>query len=298
MAKRLNFVNDIQNNDGTANQAVKNSVPTWANKTKVGGRSHDEILRLELELECAKRTMRAVNAERRKADRREAEQRHDYITALVAMAGKYSDAIEAIAASMNTVYSQVTPSGVASAHNARLRDEATCNANCDRDTLHIVEEETVQDASVREAKKKTAKKDATTTTAKTTAKKTTTAKTAAKKDATATTAKKTTTGKCGKGKYTSKSKKAVQYEEEYTVTAKNGAVYRVGHFHHTKTDEELWAVSAVEYSDEAKTWLKDTFGVYWSAYAGGFLFDYKPDTYLRRGSAKKTATKKTAKKNA
>lgn len=282
MAKKLNFVNDIQNNDSTANKAVKNNVPTWANKTKVGGRSHDEMLRLELELECAKRTMRAVNAERRKADRREAEQRHDYITALVAMAGKYSDAIEAIAASMNTVYSQVTPSGVASAHNARLRDEATCNANCDRTTLHIEDEATVQDASVTRAKKttttakKTAKKDATTTTAKTT------------------TAKRSTASK-GAKKYTPKAKQGVKYEDEYTVTAKNGVVYRVGHFHHTKTDEELWAVSCVEFSDDAKTWLKDTFGVHWSPFAGGFLFDYKPDTYLRRGSAKKTATKKTAK---
>lgn len=286
MAKKINFINEIQGADVTANEAVKNTVPTWANKVKTGGRSHDEMLRLELELECAKRTMRAVNAERRKADRREAEQRHDYITALVAMAGKYSDAIEAIAASMNTVYSQVTPSGVASAHNVRLRDEATCNANCDRTTLHIVEEKTVQDASVREAKK-------TATAKKTTAKKTTTTATTAKKTATA----KTTTGK-GKGKYTSKSKKAVQYEEEYTVTAKNGVEYKVGHFHHTKTDEELWAVSCVDYSEDAKTWLKDTFGVHWSPFAGGFLFDYKPDTYLRRGVAKKGTTAKKTAKNA
>ena len=285
MAKKLNFVNGVQSNDTTANKAVEASVPTWANKTKVGGRSHDEMLRLELELECAKRTMRAVNAERRKADRREAEQRRDYITALVAMAGKYSDAVEAIAASMNTVYAQVQPNGVASAHNTRLRDEATCNAGCDRSTLHIVEEKTVQDASVREAKK--------TATAKTTAKKTTTTATTAKRS----TASKGTASK-GKGKYTPKAKKAVKYEEEYTVTAKNGVVYRVGHFHHTKTDEELWAVSCVEYSEEAKTWLKDTFEVYWSAYAGGFIFSYKPDTYLRRGVAKKTTAKKTAKKNA
>ena len=290
MAKKLNFVNDVQGNDVTANEAVKNSVPTWANKTKVGGRSHDEMLRLELELEYAKRTMRAVNAERRKADRREAEARHEYITAIVAMAGKYSDAIETLA-KCGVTYAQVQPSGVGVAHNKALRDEATCNANCDRTTLHIVEEKTVQDASVREAKK--------TATAKTTAKKTTTAK---KDTTTATTAKKTTTAKTttgkGNGKYTSKSKKAVQYEDEYTVTAKNGVVYRVGHFHHTKTDEELWAVSAVEYSDEAKAWLKDTFSVYWSAYAGGFIFSYKPDTYLRRGVAKKGTTAKKTAKNA
>lgn len=275
MAKKLNFVNDVQGNDSTANQAVKNSVPTWANKTKVGGRSHDEMLRLELELECAKRTMRAVNAERRKADRREAEARHDYITALVAMAGKYSDAIEAIATSMNTVYSQVTPSGVASAHNARLRDEATCNANCDRTTLHIEDEATVQDASVTRAKKTA-----------------TTAKISTASKGTSTASKGTSKGA---KKYTPKAKQGVKYEEEYTVTAKNGVQYKVGHFHHTKTDEELWAVSAVEYSEDAKVWLKDTFEVYWSAYAGGFIFSYKPDTYLRRGSAKKTATKKTAK---
>lgn len=285
MAKKLNFVNGVQSNDTTANKAVEANVPTWANKTKVGGRSHDEMLRLELELECAKRTMRAVNAERRKADRREAEQRHDYITAIVAMAGKYSDAIETLA-KCGVTYAQVQPSGVGVAHNKALRDEATCNANCDRDTLHIVEEKTVQDSSVREAKK-------TATTAKKTAKKDTTTATTAKKTATA----KTTTGK-GNGKYTPKAKQGVKYEDEYTVTAKNGVVYRVGHFHHTKTDEELWAVSCVEFSDDAKTWLKDTFGVHWSPFAGGFLFDYKPDTYLRRGSAKKTATKKTVKKNA
>lgn len=275
MAKKLNFVNDVQGNDSTANKAVEANVPTWANKVKTGGRSHDEMLRLELELECAKRTMRAVNAERRKADRREAEQRHDYITALVAMAGKYSDAIEAIAASMNTVYAQVTPSGVADIHNRTLRAEATVHNGSD--TLNIPEEATVQDASVIRAKRE--------------AKKTTTAKkdTTAKKTAT----KKTTTGRGGK--YTPKSKKGVQYEDEYTVTAKNGVQYKVGHFHHTKTDEELWAVSCVEYSEEAKTWLKDTFNVYWSAYAGGFIFNYKPDTYLRRGTAKKTATKKTEK---
>ena len=273
MAKRLNFVNDIQNNDSTANQAVKNSVPTWANKTKVGGRSHDEILRLELELECAKRTMRAVNAERRKADRREAEQRHDYITALVAMAGKYSDAIEAIATSMNTVYSQVTPSGVADIHNKTLRAEATVHNGSD--TLNIPEEVTVQDASVIRAKREV--------------KKTATAKS---------TASKSTASKGNGGKYTPKAKKAVQYEDEYTVTAKSGVVYRVGHFHHTKTNEELWAVSCVEYSEDAKTWLKDTYGVYWSAYAGGFIFSYKPDTYLRRGVATKTTAKKTEKKNA
>ena len=281
MAKKLNFVNGVQSNDTTANKAVEANVPTWANKTKVGGRSHDEMLRLELELECAKRTMRAVNAERRKADRREAEQRHDYITAIVAMAGKYSDAIETLA-KCGVTYAQVQPSGVGVAHNKALRDEATCNANCDRDTLHIVEEKTVQDSSVREAKK-------TATTAKKT---TTTAKKTAKKDTTT-----ATTGK-GNGKYTPKAKQGVKYEDEYTVTAKNGVVYRVGHFHHTKTDEELWAVSCVEFSDDAKTWLKDTFGVHWSPFAGGFLFDYKPDTYLRRGSAKKTATKKTVKKNA
>lgn len=281
MAKKLNFVNGVQSNDTTANKAVEANVPTWANKTKVGGRSHDEMLRLELELECAKRTMRAVNAERRKADRREAEQRHDYITAIVAMAGKYSDAIETLA-KCGVTYAQVQPSGVGVAHNKALRDGATCNANCDRDTLHIVEEKTVQDSSVREAKK-------TATTAKKT---TTTAKKTAKKDTTT-----ATTGK-GNGKYTPKAKQGVKYEDEYTVTAKNGVVYRVGHFHHTKTDEELWAVSCVEFSDDAKTWLKDTFGVHWSPFAGGFLFDYKPDTYLRRGSAKKTATKKTVKKNA
>ena len=284
MAKKINFINEIQGADVTANEAVKNSVPTWANKIKVGGRSHDEMLRLELELECAKRTMRAVNAERRKADRREAEQRHEYITAMVAMASKYTDAVETLA-SMGIAYAKVQPSGVGVAHNKALRDEATCNANCDRTTLHVVEEKTVQDASVREAKK--------TATAKTTAKKatakkaTTTAKTTAKKD---------TTGKGGK--YTSKSKRGVKYEDEYTVTAKNGVEYKVGHFHHTKDDTELWAVSAVEYSEDAKTWLKDTFGVHWSPFAGGFLFDYRPDTYLRRGVAKKTTAKKTAKKNA
>lgn len=292
MAKKLNFVNGVQSNDTTANKAVEANVPTWANKTKVGGRSHDEMLRLELELECAKRTMRAVNAERRKADRREAEQRHDYITAIVAMAGKYSDAIETLA-KCGVTYAQVQPSGVGVAHNKALRDEATCNANCDRDTLHIVEEKTVQDSSVREAKKTATTAKKTTTTAKKTAKKDTTTATTAKKTATA----KTTTGK-GNGKYTPKAKQGVKYEDEYTVTAKNGVVYRVGHFHHTKTDEELWAVSCVEFSDDAKTWLKDTFGVHWSPFAGGFLFDYKPDTYLRRGSAKKTATKKTVKKNA
>lgn len=276
MSKKLNFVNQVQANDATANEAVKNNVQPWVNREKTGGRSHDEMLRLELELECAKRTMRAVNAERRKADKREAEARHDYITALVAMASKYSDAVEAIAVSMNTVYAQVTPSGIGEAHNKTLRAEAVCNENCDRETLHIEEAPSKQDASVR-------------------AKKTTTAKKTAKDTTTATTAKKTTTGKGGKGKYTPKAKKGVQYEEEYTVTAKNGVQYKVGHFHHTKTDEELWAVSCVEFSDDAKTWLKDTFGVHWSPFAGGFLFDYKPDTYLRRGSAKKTATKKTAK---
>lgn len=279
MAKKLTFINGVQSNDTTANEAVKNNVQPWVNKVKTGGRSHDEMLRLEIELECAKRTMRAVNAERRKADRREAEARHDYITAIVAMAGKYSDAIEVLA-KCGVTYAQVTPSGVASVHNARLRDEAVCNENCDRETLHIEEVPSKQDASVREAKK--------TATAKTTAKKATTAK------------KDTTTAKTGKGgKYTPKAKKAVQYEDEYTVTAKNGVQYRVGHFHHTKSGEELWAVSCVEYSKDAKTWLKDTFNVYWSAYAGGFIFQYKPDTYLRRGTAKKTATKKaTAKKNA
>lgn len=295
MAKKINFINEIQGADVTANEAVKNNVPTWANKVKTGGRSHDEMLRLELDLECAKRTMRAVNAERRRADKREAEARHDYITAIVAMASKYSDAVEAIAVSMNTVYAQVTPSGIGEAHNKTLRAEAVCNENCDRTILHIEDDATVQDASVREAKK--------TATAKTTAKKatakkaTTTAKTTAKKDTTtATTAKKTATGKGGK--YTPKAKKGVQYEDEYTVTAKNGVVYRVGHFHHTKTDEELWAVSAVEYSDEAKAWIKDTFSVYWSAYAGGFIFSYKPDTYLRRGVAKKGTTAKKTAKNA
>lgn len=267
MAKKLTFINGIQSNDTTANEAVKNSVPVWANNVKTGGRSHDEMLRLELDLECAKRTIRAVNAERRKADKRDAEQRRDFINAMVAMTSKYSDAVEKLA-SMGIAYAQVTPSGVASAHNARLRDEATCNANCDRETLHIEDESTIQDASVREAKKAATKK---TTTAKKT---TTTVKT---------TAKKTTTGK---GKYTPKSKKAVQYEEEYTIIAKNGVSYRVGHFHHTKTDEELWAVSCTEYSADAKDWLKDTFEVKWSPYAGGFLFNYKPDTYLRKGAKK------------
>lgn len=274
MAKKLNFVNDVQGNDSTANKAVEANVPTWANKTKVGGRSHDEMLRLELELECAKRTMRAVNAERRKADRREAEQRHDYITAIVAMAGKYTDAIETLA-KCGVTYAQVTPSGVGMAHNKTLRDEATCNANCDRTTLHIEDEATVQDASVTRAKKTA-----------TTAKRTTASK------GTSTASKGTSKGA---KKYTPKAKQGVKYEEEYTVTAKNGVQYKVGHFHHTKSGEELWAVSCVEFSDDAKTWLKDTFGVHWSPFAGGFLFDYKPDTYLRRGSAKKTATKKTAK---
>lgn len=275
MAKKLNFVNDVQGNDSTANKAIEANVPTWANKTKAGGRSHDEMLRLELELEFAKKNARALASERRKADKREAEARRDYINAIVAMAGKYSDAIEAIALNMNTVYAQVQSSGVASEHNARLRDEATCNANCDRTTLHIEDEATVQDASVTRAKKTA-----------TTAKRSTASK------GTSTASKGTSKGA---KKYTPKAKQGVKYEEEYTVTAKNGVVYRVGHFHHTKTDEELWAVSAVEYSDEAKAWLKDTFSVYWSAYAGGFIFSYKPDTYLRRGVAKKTATKKTAK---
>ena len=42
MAKKLNFVNDVQGNDVTANEAVKKNGPTWANREKTGGRSHDE----------------------------------------------------------------------------------------------------------------------------------------------------------------------------------------------------------------------------------------------------------------
>lgn len=277
MAKKINFINEIQGADVTANEAVKNSVPTWANREKTDIQNHDHVLKLELELELSKKMARAIASERRKADKLATEARRDYINAMVAMAAKYTDAVEALA-SMGIAYAQVQPSGIGEAHNARLRAEATCNSNCDRGTLHIVEEKTVQDASVREAKKAT------------TAKRSTASK------GTSTASKGTSKGA---KKYTPKAKQGVKYEEEYTVTAKNGVVYRVGHFHHTKTDEELWAVSAVEYSDEAKAWLKDTFSVYWSAYAGGFIFSYKPDTYLRRGVAKKgTTTKKTAKKNA
>ena len=65
MAKKLNFVNGVQSNDSTANKAIEANVPTWANKTKVGGRSHDEMLRLELELEFAKKNARAIASERR-----------------------------------------------------------------------------------------------------------------------------------------------------------------------------------------------------------------------------------------
>lgn len=288
MAKKINFINEIQGADVTANEAVKNSVPTWCNREKTGYQNHDYVLQLEAELAKEKAVGKAIKAERRKTEKRETEERRAWIDAIVAISRNNAEAMK-VFAERGIVYSQVTPSGVANIHNRTLRAEATVHNGSD--TLNIPEEATVQDASVIRAKK--------TATAKTTAKKTATAK---KDTTTATTEKKTTTAKTttgkGNGKYTPKTKKGVQYEDEYTVTAKNGVVYRVGHFHHTKTDEELWAVSAVEYSDEAKTWLKDTFGVYWSAYAGGFIFSYKPDTYLRRGVAKKTTAKKTEKKNA
>lgn len=107
-----------------------------------------------------------------------------------------------------------------------------------------------------------------------------------KEDAAPRYAKKKTAAK----KYTRK----VEMTNVRKVTAKNGVEYTVGDFTHTQTGEKLYGVWMESKTDDGVKWLKDTFGVHYSPFAMAFVFNYKPDTYLKSGKAKKTAAKKTA----
>lgn len=315
MAKKVNAINGIQANDTTMNAVVSTRKTTRRGKTKdVAIQSHAHVDEYTRRLEIGK-----AKAAQKAADYKVMCDRLDeaYDKYAKHMADAFGEGVRLMMRNSATIESNEVDSVAAKEREtvaeANKRDVA-------RD-LHDPEIYTVKEA-VADSTVKT----------KTAAKKTATKKTAAKKT-TKTAAKKTvaktenpemteltalynqgliseTLFKAMSAKFstenaesekktaprrrtTSKGGRKVDMTNIRTITAKNGVEYMVGDFTHTQTGEKLYGVWMESKTDDGVKWLKDTFGVHYSPFAAAFVFNYKPDTYLKSGKAKKT-TKKTA----
>lgn len=320
MAKKLNMVNEIQDQDVTANANVKTTCKRRgkAKDTAVQSHAHVDDYTRKLEIGKAKAAQKAA----------------DYKI----MCDRLDDAYDKYAKHMADAFGE----GV----RLMMRNSATVNGN-DHDAAAAKEREFVAAANGREvaralhmADEYTVSAAAADSTVKVAAKKSTAAKkTAEKKTAapvapvanddlaalealhksgvlsdymykklaakiTAESAESTTTAAPVKEdaapRYAKKKTAAKKYTRKVemtnvrTVTAKNGVEYTVGDFTHTQTGEKLYGVWMSDKTDDGVKWLKNTFGVHYSPFAMAFVFNYKPDTYLKSGKAKKTAAKKTA----
>lgn len=330
MAKKLNMVNEIQAQNTTANASVKTTCKRRgkAKDTAIQSHSHVDEYTRKLEIGKAKAAQKAADY-KVMCDRLD----RAYDTYAKHMADAFGEGVRTMMRNTATVNGNDYDAAAAkerefvAAANGRevaralhMADEYTVSAAAADSTVKVA-------AKKSTAAKKTAAKKS--TPAKKTAEKKTaapvtpvanddlaalealhksgiisdymfkklaakisaesaesTAAAPVKEDAAPRYAKKKTAAK----KYTRK----VEMTNVRKVTAKNGVEYTVGDFTHTQTGEKLYGVWMESKTDDGVKWLKDTFGVHYSPFAMAFVFNYKPDTYLKSGKAKKTAAKKTA----
>lgn len=325
MAKKLNTINGIQGQDVTANASVKTTCKRRGKAKDAAIQSHAHVDDYTRKLEIGK-----AKAAQKAADYKVMCDRLDraYDTYAKHMADAFGEGVRTMLRNTATVNGNDYDAAAAKEREF----VAAANGREVARALHMADEYTVSaaaaDSTVKvAAKKSTAKKTAAkkSTAAKKTAapveKKTapvnddlaalealhksgilsdymfkklaakisaesTTTAAPVKEDAAPRYAKKKTAAK----KYTRK----VEMTNVRTITAKNGVEYTVGDFTHTQTGEKLYGVWMESKTDDGVKWLKDTFGVHYSPFAMAFVFNYKPDTYLKSGKAKKTAAKKTA----
>lgn len=317
MAKKVNTINGIQANDVTANAVVSTRKTTRRGKTKdVTIQSHTHVDEYTRRLEIGK-----AKAVQKAADYKVMCDRLDdaYDKYAKHMADAFGEGVRLMMRNSATIQGNENDSAAAKEREF----VAAANGREVAHALHMADEFTVSEAvadSTVKTKKTATKKTAT---KKTATKKTT--KTAAKKTAAKTenpemteltalynqglisetlfkamSAKFSTENvesekktKTAPRRRTNKGGRKVEMTNERTVTAKNGVEYMVGDFTHTQTGEKLYGVWMESKTDDGVKWLKDTFGVHYSPFAAAFVFNYKPDTYLKSGKAKKT-TKKSA----
>ena len=315
MAKKVNTINGIQANDVTANAVVSTRKSTRRGKTKdVTIQSHAHVDEYTRRLEIGK-----AKAVQKAADYKVMCDRLDdaYDKYAKHMADAFGESVRLMVRNSATIQGNENDSAAAKEREF----VAAANGREVAHALHMADEFTVKEAvadstvKTKTAAKKTATKK--TATKKTAAKKTT--KTATKTDNPemteltalynqgliseslfkAMSAKFSTENMESEKKTaprrrtTNKGGRKVDMTNIRTITAKNGVEYMVGDFTHTQTGEKLYGVWMESKTDDGVKWLKDTFGVHYSPFAAAFVFNYKPDTYLKSGKAKKT-TKKTA----
>ena len=310
MAKKVNTINGIQANDVTANAVVSTRKSTRRGKTKdVTIQSHAHVDEYTRRLEIGK-----AKAVQKAADYKVMCDRLDdaYDKYAKHMADAFGESVRLMVRNSATIQGNENDSAAAKEREF----VAAANGREVAHALHMADEYTVSEAVADSTvKTKTAAKK--TATKKTAAKKTT--KTATKTDNPemteltalynqgliseslfkAMSAKFSTENMESEKKTaprrrtTNKGGRKVDMTNIRTITAKNGVEYMVGDFTHTQTGEKLYGVWMESKTDDGVKWLKDTFGVHYSPFAAAFVFNYKPDTYLKSGKAKKT-TKKTA----
>ena len=310
MAKKVNTINGIQANDVTANAVVSTRKSTRRGKTKdVTIQSHAHVDEYTRRLEIGK-----AKAVQKAADYKVMCDRLDdaYDKYAKHMADAFGESVRLMVRNSATIQGNENDSAAAKEREF----VAAANGREVAHALHMADEFTVKEAVADSTvKTKTAAKK--TATKKTAAKKTT--KTATKTDNPemteltalynqgliseslfkAMSAKFSTENMESEKKTaprrrtTNKGGRKVDMTNIRTITAKNGVEYMVGDFTHTQTGEKLYGVWMESKTDDGVKWLKDTFGVHYSPFAAAFVFNYKPDTYLKSGKAKKT-TKKTA----
>lgn len=309
MAKNVNAINGIQANDTTMNAVVSTRKTTRRGKTKdVAIQSHAHVDEYTRKLEIGK-----AKAAQKAADYKVMCDRLDeaYDKYAKHMADAFGEGVRLMMRNSATIQGNENDSAAAKEREF----VAAANGREVAHALHMADEFTVAEAVADSTVK---------------AKKTATKKTAAKKTATKKTTKKTATKtenpemaeltalynqgliseslfkamsakfstenvesekKTAPRRRTSKGGRKVDMTNVRTVTAKNGTEYMVGDFTHTQTGEKLYGVWMESKTDDGVKWLKDTFGVHYSPFAAAFVFNYKPDTYLKSGKAKKTAKK-------
>ena len=312
MAKRVNTINQIQANDSTANAVISTRKSTRRGKTKdVAIQSHAHVDEYTRRLEIGK-----AKAAQKAADYKVMCDRLDdaYDKYAKHMADAFGEGVRLMMRNSATIQGNENDSAAAKEREF----VAAANGREVAHALHMADEYTVSEAvadSTVPVKKTATKKTAT----KKTTKKTATKKTATKTENPeiveltalynqglisetlfkAMSAKFSTENvesekkTAPRRRTTNKGGRKVDMTNIRTITAKNGVEYMVGDFTHTQTGEKLYGVWMESKTDDGVKWLKDTFGVHYSPFAAAFVFNYKPDTYLKSGKAKKT-TKKTA----
>ena len=298
MAKRVNTINQIQANDSTANAVISTRKSTRRGKTKdVAIQSHAHVDEYTRRLEIGK-----AKAAQKAADYKVMCDRLDdaYDKYAKHMADAFGEGVRLMMRNSATIQGNENDSAAAKEREF----VAAANGREVAHALHMADEYTVSEAvadSTVPVKKTATKKTATKTENPEIVELTalynqgliseTLFKAMSAKFSTENVESEKKTAP--RRRTTNKGGRKVDMTNIRTITAKNGVEYMVGDFTHTQTGEKLYGVWMESKTDDGVKWLKDTFGVHYSPFAAAFVFNYKPDTYLKSGKAKKT-TKKTA----